>query len=352
MKACPPNIQSTSKKAVMVLLAIWSVFLGKAQDLHFSQWFNSPLTTNPANTGFIPDADYRLGVQYRNQWSSLINVPFTTMTAFGDVQIMRDKFENGWLGVGGVLLRDEAGTGKLTSTKGYGSIAYHQMIGYASLVSAGFNVGFAQKRLDPTKLSFPGSFYDKATGLFEAGIPADVQFSSFNTSYMDIQAGMNYAYFPTENIYVNGGFSIHHINRPKETFFTDNGFDNQIAPRYIGFANASIKLNSMVIVSPMAYYTNQAKASEWVIGANANYNLSGDGEMQLLGGLYYRSADAFIPMLGFEWKGMKLNFSYDVTTSSLSAYNGGRGAYEFSLLYHGLFGEYNGNKRQSLCPKF
>ena len=25
-----------------------------AQDLHFSQFMNSPLTTNPANTGFIP----------------------------------------------------------------------------------------------------------------------------------------------------------------------------------------------------------------------------------------------------------------------------------------------------------
>lgn len=28
-----------------------------AQDLHFSQFFNNPLLTNPANTGFIPDAD-------------------------------------------------------------------------------------------------------------------------------------------------------------------------------------------------------------------------------------------------------------------------------------------------------
>jgi hypothetical protein len=29
----------------------------QAQDLHFSQFFNAPLTINPANTGFIPDAD-------------------------------------------------------------------------------------------------------------------------------------------------------------------------------------------------------------------------------------------------------------------------------------------------------
>ena len=47
-------------------------FLSMGQDLHFSQFYNSPLTTNPANTGFIPDADYRIGVNYRNQWSSII----------------------------------------------------------------------------------------------------------------------------------------------------------------------------------------------------------------------------------------------------------------------------------------
>ena len=40
-----------------------------AQDLHFSQFMNSPLTTNPANTGFIPGGDYRIGINYRNQWS-------------------------------------------------------------------------------------------------------------------------------------------------------------------------------------------------------------------------------------------------------------------------------------------
>ena len=48
-----------------------------AQDLHFSQFFNSPLTTNPANTGFIPDANYRVGINYRSQWTS-VPAPYTT----------------------------------------------------------------------------------------------------------------------------------------------------------------------------------------------------------------------------------------------------------------------------------
>ena len=61
------------------------------QDLHFSQWFNSPLSTNPANTGFIPDADYRLGANYRNQWSAIMAMPYRTFSIWGDAQVFRDR---------------------------------------------------------------------------------------------------------------------------------------------------------------------------------------------------------------------------------------------------------------------
>src|SRR4030095_2054572 len=88
----------------------------QAQDLHFSQFFNSPLLTNPANTGFIPDADYRLGANYRNQWAN-IPIPYKTMSIWGDAQVFRNRFETGWVGLGGVILRDVAGSGNLTSTK-------------------------------------------------------------------------------------------------------------------------------------------------------------------------------------------------------------------------------------------
>src|SRR5579863_649191 len=89
------------------------------QDLHFSQWFNAPLLTNPANTGFIPDADYRLGCNYRNQWSAIMAVPYQTMSIWGDAQVFRDRIENGWMGLGGVILRDDAGTSALTTTQVY-----------------------------------------------------------------------------------------------------------------------------------------------------------------------------------------------------------------------------------------
>jgi type IX secretion system PorP/SprF family membrane protein len=322
---------------------------GIAQDLHFSQFINSPLTTNPANTGFIPDGEYRFGVNYRNQWSSIMSMPYKTMSAFGDVQVMKNRFDNGWLGLGGVILKDVAGSGNLSSTKVYGSVAYHQMMGYSSLLSLGFNIGYANKQINTTNLKFPDQFDGK---FFDNKLPTSVVLSNNNIGYLDMQVGMNYAYFPTEKIYLNTGFSVHHINQPRESFFSSDQTDTRIAPRYIGFLNGSFMVDDQWIINPNAYYTQQAGASEMVLGLNAHYNISGDGEYQLIGGLYYRSKDAIIPMIGLGYKDYDFSFTYDATISGLSSYNGTRGAFEFSLIKQGIFDHYNGNKRQSICPSF
>jgi hypothetical protein len=89
-----------------------------------------------------------------------------------------------------------------------------------------------------------------------------------------------------------------------------------------------------------------------VLGLHANYNLSGDGDQQLIGGLYYRHGDAAIPMIGYQWKNIRFMFSYDATTSALRNYNNMRGATEFNLLYSGFYSGYSGDRKQTLCPSF
>ena len=175
-----------------------------------------------------------------------------------------------------------------------------------------------------------------------------------NVNYFDMQVGLNYAYFPNEKTYVNAGFSVQHINRARESFFSTDpaGFNSLIPRRYIGFLNASFKTSEQAIINPMGYYTIQAGASEAVAGLNVQYNLSGDGDDQLVGGLYYRVGDSFIPLIGFIYKNIKIMFTYDVTTSSLSKYNGNRGAWEFALIQNGFYTEFNGDRQQSLCPSF
>ena len=322
-----------------------------AQDLHFSQWFNEPLLVNPANTGFIPDADYRLGANYRNQWSSVMSQPYKTMSIWGDAQVFRSRIQSGWLGLGGAILHDVAGAGSLSTTDVLGSVAYHQMLGYSSLLSIGFSIGWVNKHINDANLKFPDQFDGK---FFDASVPTSVYIDNPNINYFDMKVGMNYAYFPNKNTYINVGFSAQHFNAPKESFFNDapSGYSNIIPARYTGFLSGSFKTSDQVIFNPAAYYSLQADANEFVIGFNVQYNLSGDGEQQLIGGIYDRPGDAIIPMIGFVYKNIRLMFTYDVTTSSLTQYNNGNGAWEFAIIRPGDYTEYEGNKNQSLCPSF
>ncbi|HEV8285152.1 MAG TPA: PorP/SprF family type IX secretion system membrane protein [Chitinophagaceae bacterium] len=336
------------KSVMLAICALCLVPCAFAQDLHFSQFMNSPLLTNPANTGFIPQADYRLGINYRNQWSAIMAVPYKTMSAFGDVQVFRDRIETGWMGLGGVILHDVAGSGNLTSTKVYGSVAYHQMINAGSLVSVGFNVGWANKQINVTNLKFPDQYDGK---FFDNHLPTGVALAANNINYLDIQAGANYAYFPSDKVYFNAGFSAMHVNRPRESFFDQSpGIDNRLPIRYTGFLNGSFKLNDEWIINPNIYFSEQAKASEIVGGLNAHYNLTPEGDKELIGGVYYRYKDAIIPMLGLVYKDYTFTFTYDATMSTLRNYNNTRGAFEFSLIKNGFFT--SRADRQSMCPDF
>jgi type IX secretion system PorP/SprF family membrane protein len=330
-----------------VMAYFFCVFSALGQDLHFSQYYHSPLSANPANTGFLPDADYRMGIQYRNQWSSLMAQPYRTFSAFADGQIFRNKFENGWLGVGALFMGDEAGSGVLRSAKAYGSVAYHQLLGNSSLLGAGFNMGWSDKRIDVSKLKFPDQFDGN---FFDGKLPTSVVLDNTSVQYFDLQAGINYAYFPKEDIYFQFGFSLHHINRPKESFFSNSEIDSRIPDRKIAFASGILKLNSSWIFSPSAYFTSQSGAREFSFGVMCNRDLSGDGSLQLLAGLYTRVGDAVIPSLGLQFNTTSICLTYDATISGLSNFNGRQGATEISIIRKSDYPVSPG--RQALCPSF
>jgi type IX secretion system PorP/SprF family membrane protein len=318
----------------------------QSQDLHFSQYFNAPLLVNPANTGFNPDYDYRIGGNYRNQWASVINNPYKTMSLWGDLQLFNNRFENGWVGLGSTLYRDEAGTGGLSSTQGYVSTAYHQMLGYASVLSFGANVGFVNKKVDLNKLTFDNQWNGK---FFDVNAGSGESFYYSSTSYLDLQVGLNYAWFISDRAYLNLGLSASHINQPKATFFDPkSNVDTRIPVRYTAFVNGNFKIDENWIINPNIYISKSANSTETVIGINANRNLSGEGgAQQLILGAYYRNKDAIIPMIGYQINDLKITFNYDVTTSSLSNFNSRQGAFEVSIIKSGIYG---GGGKSIKCP--
>lgn len=332
---------------IILLLILPGLYIPvKSQDLHFSQYFNAPLLINPANTGFNPDFDYRIGGNYRNQWTALSNFPYKTMSVWADAQLLTNRIEEGWLGVGGALLQDVAGSGNLTSTRAYASIAYHQMLGFRSLLSGGFNIGFTQKRIDLTKLTFNSQWNGR---FFDTNIPSNEPFAFNQVAYFTLQAGINYAYFATDNLYLNIGASVLHANKPNETFFNANNANTRVEPRYNFFANATIRAGDAWLINPNVYYSTMANTSEITLGSLFQRDLSAsrNGSLQLLAGIYYRVGDAIIPTIGFDIANTKITFNYDATTSSLRNYNPTVGAYEISLIKSGL---YKGREKNVKCP--
>lgn len=336
------------KKSTLFIIFWIIVKYSIAQDLHFSQYYNAPMLQSPANTALMPDNDYRIGVNYRTQWGA-IPVPFNTFSAYCDMQLMRNKNLTNWLGVGVAFFSDRAGDGNLALTKGIANVAYHIQLDDANMVSAGIGIGYAQRSIDMDKLSFDVQWDGFR---FNRDLVNNEGNATPSSSYIDINAGVNYSYFPSENTYIKLGVGLLHVNRPKETLLRNA--DNRLGMRPTILLDMLLRINKGWIANPSMYYTYQKGASELVFGSMFSCNVSPAERKPntLYIGAYYRASDAIIAAFGFEWNKIKLIGTYDFTMSALSPANGGNGAFEISLNYQGLFGGNSINRNGYNCPRF
>jgi len=319
-----------------------------AQSIHFSQYYNAPMLLNPANTALMPENDYRLGINYRNQWAS-IPVPYNTFSAFADFQAFHKETSDNWLGLGLALFNDKAGNGNLALTRSEGFAAYHLGIKDQNMISVGLSGGYTQRSVDFSKLTFDTQ-WDGFT--FNPTLFNGEKNYLAKTSYFDVGAGINYAYFPNENVYIKVGGGVANINQPKESFY---GASNQVGMRFTGNIDVLFKASDKFIVNPSVYYTTQTGASELVGGTLLKIYITGEDQNVtdfIIGG-YYRLNESAIGAAGFQWGGLQFLCSYDATISSLAPYNGGNGAIEFSLIYQGLYKAFaSGGRRTYNCPRF
>jgi type IX secretion system PorP/SprF family membrane protein len=318
-----------------------------AQGMHFSQYYNAPLLLSPANTALMPDNDFRVGANYRNQWGN-VPAPFRTISAYGDFQLFRNANSTNWLGLGGAFFSDRAGNGNLSLIRAQVSAAYHIQLGDYNMFSIGLGLAFAQRSVDFAKLTFDtqwdGFTFDPKSANGEA-------YSFQKTSYADVTAGVNYAFFPNENIYIKLGAGLLHVNRPTESFYK---MDNKLGMRPTGNLDMLFRVSESWIANVSGYYTYQKGASETVFGTQFTYNVGPKENLPsiFILGVYHRINDAVIPVLGFEWSKIRVMASMDVTTSGMSSATGGNGAFELSLTYQGLYSSGSRNRNAYNCPRF
>ena len=91
--------------AFVLLLMIGSN--ARTQDIHFSQFFETPLVRNPALAGIF-SGDIRVQAVYRNQWNS-VTVPYKTGSFNAEYKKPVGRGDD-FLTIGGQVLYDKAGT--------------------------------------------------------------------------------------------------------------------------------------------------------------------------------------------------------------------------------------------------
>ena len=97
--------------AILFVCCIYSFTLF-AQDQHFTQFYASPLTLNPALTGAF-DGKFRIAFIYRDQWRNVLDRPYVTYSAGMDLRFnVRYPGKNIRDGVGvGMLFYSDVNSG-------------------------------------------------------------------------------------------------------------------------------------------------------------------------------------------------------------------------------------------------
>ncbi len=317
-----------------------------AQDPHFSQFFASPLTLNPAFTGRF-EGDIRVAGNYRNQWPT-INNAYTTFTASADFAVLQNRVaENDRWAVGVLALADKQADGVLKNTFYSISTAYHKGLdeeGY-NQISAGFQATYAQKRLNTANLKFEDQLRsDGFTGITNEIF--DPQ--NLNINYFDLNAGVLFSGVVGTATNYYAGISMYHITKPQESF---TGAQFYLNPRYTISGGVYLPVGSFTTLHTSALYQLQAGAHETVLGAAVGFNLNDDMDYKPTNfyvGSWLRLNDAIIPYVGLEFGSMRLGMSYDINTSSLKTVSNSKGGFEISLIYINKKDTQVGIK----CPKF
>lgn len=315
------------------LLQLASLKVG-AQDPHFTQFYLSPQTLNPAMAGAF-QGTLKAGGIYRNQWRSVSPENFTTFTGFAS-----KKFPVGsdYASLGIMGTNDQSGPGNFEYTQAVLSGAYHKKMG-SHVLRGGLQAGLINNAIGDA--TFPAQ-YDHDIGGFDPDLPSQEGQIASNTSYFDMNAGLAWQ-LQLSDWQFTVGQSIYHANQPNASLI--QGEEWQLDSRLVSHAQARIPLNKRTGLEPAVRFQTQGKATELMIGsmvrlgkptspiifkAGSFYrnNLTGDQSPDLP-----ENVDAVSLNGGAIFNSFEVGVAYDLNLSDLEQATSYRGGFEVALTY-------------------
>ncbi len=339
------------KYAVLIVFICLNKNECNAQDIHFSQFFETPILRNPALAGIF-SGDVRIQAVYRNQWNS-VTVPYETSSVNAEYKLPVGH-GNDFLTIGGAILYDKAGTISLSATHVLPVLNFHKSLSAARnmYLSAGFSAGIVQRKLDPSKVTtnsqFNGTNYDPTLGNGEL-------FTNNNFLYFDGSAGLSFntqiGENPDNNLYL--GAAYHHFNKSAKVSFY-NSPDVELIPKIVLSGGLRMSVNDYTYTTYYVDYSKQGTSSEIIGGMLYSLKLDDpvDPHYVISGGGFLRWKDAFIPVIKIEVVPVTFAVSYDVNLSPLKAASQSRGGFELSISYQKFLDRNNSSREAVRCPRF
>ncbi len=330
-----------------------------AQDIHFSQFYMSPLNLNPAMTG-VMNCNIRLAGNYRNQWASILRSnAFSTYSVSYDQKVPVGRYD--YFGFGGTFWGDVAGEANFSTITGKLSASYSKRMGgyrnRASYLVAGLEGGFAQRSVDFLRLRW-GLQHDGEGGFDPvAGTGEEQQDWNDNVTFWDLGAGLLWftVFDEYSNFYV--GAAYHHLNRADQSF--NEAADDLLYSRFTFHAGGEFLLTDRFGLVPGAIAMFQGPSFQVNAGTSFKFLLGNRSDIRQAFhvGTWARIAnreesgilaDAIILSARFDYQAFSLGFSYDINVSSLTPASNSQGAFEIALMYQ-ICGQ---QRRGVYCPDF
>ncbi|GAA4313472.1 PorP/SprF family type IX secretion system membrane protein [Compostibacter hankyongensis] len=348
----PATPSSWIKRALLAGLLCLPLLL-PAQDIHLSQFYETPLLRNPALAGIFT-GNIRIQAVYRNQWNGA-NVPYQTGALSGELKFpvgQQEDYITGAL----QLTYDVAGTSHFQTTQVLPAINYHKSLSASRsmYLSLAFMGGFTQRQFNPEKMSFDNQYNN---GAYDPSSPSGETFSKYGYTYPDMGAGLSFNSTFRQQINYFIGAAWYHFNRPEVSFYGNKAIELQ--PKWEYNAGLSGPLSERVRIIAQYNQLRQGDYSEIIGGALIGYDISaveqeegGMGKI-IYGGLFVRLHDALIPVVKIELNNYEIGFSYDINTAQgKAAAAGDMGGFELSLSYRGFFANSNSVLHALRCPRF
>jgi type IX secretion system PorP/SprF family membrane protein len=329
----------TKSKIFTLILMSAFVQILSAQDVHFSQYLNSPMNLGPGMAGVF-GGDLRLTANYRNQWR--VAVPYNTFSGVVENKFYTKKGRYDQFFTGGLMLNyDQQGDLKLTSTQIGIPLSYtvplvrKNMLTH-NFLTIGLQPSFGQRAFGTTKWTFDQQyvdcFFDPGAAITESNL-----INSNSLTYFDLAGGINYRWqAKAYRSKVDLGVGLHHINRPNHDFWEGNN-TVRLQRRAAFYTSMLFQVRPKLDLVGQGMYQRQGAYRQLAVGIGARLHMNQKPykEFAIQAGVNYRATynDALILHLEGHWRTWTLGFSYDWNLSDATLATQGIGGPEVALIY-------------------